>query len=168
MSNYNRLLTNGFRVRGGSPPRTHDHAMDGDSDQAALQRNRRHPARDRHRARGHRSRRRARSWRRLRRRGAAPPSIAHSPLPTASCVATPRQRSQQSRTQCTTAGNSYTVNYTPNQSGFSVNSLGTQPCPPTTIPIPYLRPEPAVGPDRLDRDAAERPDATLSLVVRSP
>ena len=72
------------------------------------------------------------------------------------------------RKQCTTAGNTYSVTYATNQTGFTVNSLGTQPCPPTTTPSPTYAPNQPWAPIVLTVTMPNGNTRSLSLVVRSP
>jgi type II secretory pathway pseudopilin PulG len=71
------------------------------------------------------------------------------------------------RTQCTSAGATFTVNYTP-PSGFSVNALGVQNCPPATTPPTTITSSQPWPPIALTVTMPSGQTRSLSIVVRSP
>ena len=96
-------------------------------------------------------------------------STAHRSLATADGILRSYAEATKSavRTQCTTAGASYTVNYSPPPL-YTVNSLGTRPCPPTTMPSPTYAPNQPWAPIVLTVTLPNSQTRSLSLVVRSP
>jgi type II secretory pathway pseudopilin PulG len=97
-------------------------------------------------------------------------SSAHRSLVTADGVLRGYAEATKSavRKQCTTAGASFSVAYTPSVPGFTVNSLGSQPCPPTTTPSTNYAANQPWAPIVLTVTLPSGQTRSLSLVVRSP
>jgi prepilin-type N-terminal cleavage/methylation domain-containing protein len=97
-------------------------------------------------------------------------STAHRILGTADGVLRSYAEATKSavRAQCASSGASnYTVSYTP-PTGYTVNALNGQPCPPRSTPGTTFAPGQPWAPVTLTVTMPNSQTRSLSLVVRSP